>query len=69
MATHRQVKYIQSLQEQYYDSDFFEEDILSEKEIKRMSNEEVSNAIDRLKKRIAEDDLYNECMSYGLPNQ
>ena len=69
MATHKQVKYIQSLQEQYYDSDLFEEDVLSEEEIKRMSNEEVSNAIDRLKKGIAEDDLYNECMSYGLPNQ
>ena len=69
MATHKQVKYIQSLQERYYDSDLFEEDMLSEEEIKRMSNEEVSNAIDRLKKGIAEDDLYNECMSYGLPNQ
>ena len=69
MATHKQVKYIQSLQEQYYDSDLFEEDMLSEEEIKRMSNEEVSNAIDRLKKGIDEDDLYNECMSYGLPNQ
>ena len=69
MATHKQVKYIQSLQEQYYDSDLFEEDMLSEEEIERMSNEEVSNAIDRLKKEIAKDDLYNECMSYGLPNQ
>lgn len=38
-------------------------------EIKIMSNEEVSNKIDELKREIAQDELFNECMSYGLPNQ
>ena len=69
MATEKQVKYVQSLQEQYYDSDMCEEGVLTYKEIRNMSNQEVSNRIDELKRRIAEDDLYNECMSYGLPNQ
>lgn len=69
MATDKQVKYVQSLQAQYYDSDIFEEGMLSETEIKMMSNEEVSNKIHELKKEIAQDELFNECMSYGLPNQ
>lgn len=69
MATEKQVKYVQSLQSQYYDSDISEEGMLSESEIKIMSNEEVSNKIDELKKEIAQDELFNECMSYGLPNQ
>ena len=69
MATEKQVKYVQSLQEQYYDSDMCEEGVLSYNEIRNMSNQEVSNRIDELKRGIAEDDLYNECMSYGLPNQ
>lgn len=69
MATDKQVKYIQSLQAQYYDSDISEEGMLSKSEIKIMSNEEVSNKIDELKREIAQDELFNECMSYGLPNQ
>lgn len=69
MATDKQVKYVQSLQSQYYDSDISEEGMLSESEIKIMSNEEVSNKIDELKREIAQDELFNECMSYGLPNQ
>ncbi|MCJ0924030.1 hypothetical protein MTW91_01865 [Mammaliicoccus sciuri] len=63
MATDKQVKYVQSLQEQC-DIDEYEEH-----EIKAMNNKEISTAISELKKYIAEDDLYNECMSYGLPNQ
>ncbi|MEB5899823.1 hypothetical protein [Staphylococcus arlettae] len=63
MATIKQVEYVQSLQEQYGAEDY------TEKEIKRMNNSEISIVIDELKKAIAEDELYNECMSYGLPNQ
>ena len=69
MATEKQVKYVQSLQEQYYDSDICEEGVLTYDEIRNMSNQEVSNRIDELKRGIEEDDLYNECMSYGLPSQ
>ena len=69
MVTDKQVKYVQSLQSQYYDSDVFEEGMLSETEIKTMSNKEVSNKIHELKKGMAQDELFNECMSYGLPNQ
>ena len=69
MATEKQVKYVQSLQAQYYDSDISEEGMLSETEIKMMGNEEVSNKIQELKEGIAQDELYNECMSCGLPNQ
>ena len=63
MATIKQVEYVQSLQEQYGAEDY------TEKEIKRMNNSEISIVIDELKKAIAEDELYNECMSYGLHNQ
>ena len=63
MVTDKQVKYVQSLQEQYGSEDY------TEKEIKSMSHKEISIVIDDLKKAIAEDELYNECMSYGLPNQ
>lgn len=63
MATIKQVEYVQSLQEQYGAEDY------TKKEIKRMNNSEISIVIDELKKAIAEDELYNECMSYGLPNQ
>ena len=69
MATDKQVKYVQSLQAQCYDSDISEEGMLSKTEIKIMSNEEVSNKIHELKRKIAQDELFNECMSYGLPNQ
>lgn len=63
MATSKQVEYVQSLQEQYGAEDY------TEKEIKSMSYNEISIVIDEIKKAIAEDELYNECMSYGLPNQ
>lgn len=63
MATEKQVKYVLSLQEQYGNKDY------TKKEIKNMSNNEISIVIDELKTAIAEDDLYNECMSNGLPNQ
>lgn len=63
MATDKQVKYVQSLQEQYGNDGY------TEKEIKNMSHNEIGTVIVELKKAIAEDELYNECMSYGLPNQ
>lgn len=63
MATEKQVKYVQLLQEQYGAEDY------TEKEIKNMSHNEITIVIDKLKKAIADDELYNECMSYGLPNQ
>lgn len=43
--------------------------ITQKKEIRNMNHNEISIVIDELKKAIAEDELYNECMSYGLPNQ
>lgn len=59
MATDKQVEYVRSLQNQtsltYY----------SRKEIKAMTHKEVSNLISELQ----DDILYNELMSYGLPNQ
>lgn len=42
---------------------------ITQKKIRNMSHNEISIVIDELKKAIAEDELYNECMSYGLPNQ
>ena len=63
LATDKQVKYVQSLQEQYGTDDY------TKKEIRNMSYNEISNVINELKKAIAEEELYNECMSYGLPNQ
>ncbi|OEK70840.1 hypothetical protein [Staphylococcus equorum] len=63
MATDKQVKYVQALQEQYGADDY------TKKEIRNMSYNEISNVINELKKAIAEEELYNECMSYGLPNQ
>lgn len=63
MATDKQVKYVQSLQEQYGSEEY------TKKEIRNMNHNEISIVIDELKKAIAEDELYKECMSYGLPNQ
>jgi len=63
MATDKQVQYVKSLQKQYGSDGY------TEKEIKSMSHNEISIVINELKKAIAEDELYNECMSYGLPNQ
>ncbi|ELH0989232.1 hypothetical protein Q9917_001867 [Staphylococcus pseudintermedius] len=63
MATEKQVKYVQSLQEQ---CDIVE---YGEQEIKAMNDQEISTVISELKRYISYDDLYNECMSYGLPNQ
>ncbi|PTH60465.1 hypothetical protein BU600_04395 [Staphylococcus arlettae] len=63
MATDKQVKYVQLLQEQC-DIGGYEEH-----EIKAMNHNEISNVVNEIKKAIAEEELYNECMSYGLPNQ
>ncbi|MCG2136064.1 putative membrane-anchored protein [Staphylococcus epidermidis] len=59
MATDKQVEYVFSLQKQTSLTDY------SRKEIKAMTHKEVSNLIDELR----DDILYNELMSYGLPNQ
>lgn len=59
MATDNQVEYVRSLQNQTSLTDY------SRKEIKAMTHEEISNLIDELR----DDILYNELMSYGLPNQ
>ena len=59
MATDKQVEYVRSLQNQTSLTDY------SRKEIKAMTHKEVSNLIDELR----DDILYNELMSYGLPNQ
>lgn len=59
MATDKQVEYVCSLQGQTSLSDY------SRKEIKAMTHKEVSNLISELQ----DDILYNELMSYGLPNQ
>ena len=59
MATDKQVEYVCSLQGQTSLTDD------SRKEIKAMTHKEVSNLISELQ----DDILYNELMSYGLPNQ
>lgn len=59
MATDKQVEYVCSLQGQTSLTDY------SSKEIKAMTHKEVSNLISELQ----DDILYNELMSYGLPNQ
>lgn len=59
MATDKQVKYVESLQNQTSLTDY------SRKEIKAMTHKEISNLIDELNNDIA----YNEVMSTGLPNQ
>ena len=59
MATDKQVEYVRSLQNQTSLTDY------SRKEIKDMTHKEVSNLISELQ----DDILYNELMSYGLPNQ
>lgn len=59
MATDKQVEYVCSLQGLTSLTDY------SRKEIKAMTHKEVSNLISELQ----DDILYNELMSYGLPNQ
>ncbi len=59
MATDKQVEYVRGLQNQTSLTDY------SRKEIKVMTHKEVSNLISELQ----DDILYNELMSYGLPNQ
>ncbi len=59
MATDKQVEYVRSLQNQTSLTDY------SRKEIKTMTHKEVSDLISELQ----DDILYNELMSYGLPNQ
>ena len=55
MATDKQVEYVRGLQKQTSLIDY------SRKEIKAMTHKEVS--------KLRDDILYNELMSYGLPNQ
>ncbi len=59
MATDKQVEYVIGLQKQTSLTDY------SREEIKVMTHKEVSNLISELK----DDILYNELMSYSLPNQ
>ena len=59
MATDKQVKYVESLQNQTSLTDY------SRKEIKAMTHKEISDLIDELNNDIA----YNDVMSTGLPNQ
>ncbi|MGK8216908.1 hypothetical protein [Staphylococcus epidermidis] len=59
MATDKQVEYVRSLQNHTSLTDY------SRKEIKAMTHKEVSDLISELQ----DDILYNELMSYGLPNQ
>ncbi|MCG1090154.1 hypothetical protein ACRS4C_00435 [Staphylococcus epidermidis] len=59
MATDKQVKYVESLQNQTSLTDY------SRKEIKEMTHKEISDLIDELNNDIAHD----EVMSTGLPNQ
>lgn len=63
MATDKQVEYVLSLQEQCNSTEY------SKTEVRKMNNEEVSDIIEEFKTDMAIDELYNECMSYGLPNQ
>ncbi|NGK84165.1 DUF1108 family protein [Staphylococcus aureus] len=37
-------------------------------QVKDMSHKEVSNVIENYKTSIWDEELYNECMSFGLPN-
>ncbi|MBF0750447.1 hypothetical protein [Mammaliicoccus lentus] len=62
-ATHRQVNYALALQKKINSPDY------TKQELENMTKREMNVVIENLVQYIAEDDLYNECMSYGLPNQ
>ncbi|MCR1798275.1 hypothetical protein NSA29_12090 [Staphylococcus warneri] len=67
MATQKQVDYVKLLQKKF--DPFNIEEKYTDEQIKKMSHKEVSQVIEHLKEEIAKDELYNECMSAGLPNQ
>ena len=67
MATQKQVDYVKLLQKKF--DPFNINDNYTDEQIKMMSHKEVSQVIENLKEEIAADELYNECMSAGLPNQ
>ncbi|MBR9154769.1 hypothetical protein HBQ20_07005 [Staphylococcus aureus] len=65
MATQRQVEYVMSLQEQLELEDC---EKYTDEQVKSMSHKEVSNVIENYKASISNEELYDECMSFGLPN-
>ncbi|MCE3020977.1 hypothetical protein [Staphylococcus pasteuri] len=67
MVTQKQVDYVKLLQKKF--DPFNINDNYTDEQIKMMSHKEVSQVIENLKEEIAVDELYNECMSAGLPNQ
>lgn len=62
-ATTRQVNYALGLQKKIDSPDYTKEGL------ENMTKRQINVVIEELIQYIAEDDLYNECMSYGLPNQ
>ncbi|MEF9597037.1 hypothetical protein QNN57_07115 [Staphylococcus aureus] len=40
----------------------------TDEQVKVMSHKEVSNVIENYKTSIRNEELYDECMSFGLPN-
>ncbi|PAG63701.1 hypothetical protein, partial [Staphylococcus aureus] len=40
----------------------------TDEQVKAMSHKEVSNVIENYKASIRNEELYDECMSFGLPN-
>ncbi|HDA1999765.1 TPA: hypothetical protein ACHBAY_001159 [Staphylococcus aureus] len=65
MATQKQVDYVMSLQEQLELEDC---EKYTDEQVKTMSHKEVSNVIENYKTSIRNEELYYECMSFGLPN-
>ncbi|HDE2743964.1 TPA: hypothetical protein ACF84H_001627 [Staphylococcus aureus] len=65
MATQKQVEYVMSLQEQLELEDF---EKYTDEQIKAMNHKEVRNVIENYKASIRNEELYDECMSFGLPN-
>ncbi|MFW3611342.1 hypothetical protein ACN9U3_03080 [Staphylococcus caprae] len=66
MATFKQLKFVKALQEQ---CGYEQDEMYSDEEIMEMTHGEISNLIESLKEEIRDDELYNDCMSAGLPNQ
>lgn len=65
MATQKQVEYVMSLQEQLELEDC---EKYTDEQVKAMGHKEVSNVIENYKASISNEELYDECMSFGLPN-
>lgn len=65
MATQKQVEYVMSLQEQLELEDC---EKYTDEQVKAMSHKEVSNVIENYKTSIRNEEAYDECMSFGLPN-